>query len=325
MKTSDKNDKVKIKVQKVASKSKKLKFPIGFIETDQLSKLAKEIIEAQRVFAELIKPIQEGWKKVSLLMSKHIVFQDELWRSWFELYRWVSESGIDFKKVIENRIKISIQDAAKVLKKYKWVITPSLPAVFVFDVVEIGKRRGNQLKVLNKLFVEHFSLNNFKELKLLIDGWRNNRIFDPRKKIFRDCVFALENRKRTFNPSNIVLPTLIAQIDGILVEFMKEKGHSYDIKRRKWIDKTGKFVDKKRWFQKQTSVLQKDAMIDLSNEIFLNFLLQKAFPTHPLKSPFSFNRHKILHGENLKYGTIDNTIRAFLILDFLYMVTSEIC
>ena len=64
-------------------------------------------------------------------------------------------------------------------------------------------------------------------------------------------------------------------------------------------------------------------MLDLANEIFLNILFQIAYPGKPLKTPFTFNRHKIIHGEYLKYGRIDNTIRAFLILDFLATLSNK--
>lgn len=321
MKTSDKNDKVKIKVQKVALKLKKLKFPIGFIESDQLSKLAKEIIEAQRVFAEQIRSIIENWKSVSQFISKQFEIKEEVLKRWIEWNREISKSGLDFMEAIEKSVEVSIQEAARVLRKYKWVITPSLPAVFVFDVVKIGNRKRNQRKVLNQLFVEHFSSNDFREMDLLIAQWEKNKILKPRTKIFRDCIFVLRMKKRKFNPSNIVLPTLIAQIDGILTEFMKNKGLFFDTKERKWKDNKGKIIYKKMWFKEQVKSTKENAMTELSNEIFLNLLLQKAYPIHPLKSPFSFNRHKILHGENLRYGRIDNTIRAFLILDFLDTIT----
>jgi len=58
---------------------------------------------------------------------------------------------------------------------------------------------------------------------------------------------------------------------------------------------------------------------ELANEVFLNILFQGSQRGEPLKTPFTFNRHKIMHGEYVKYGRIDNTIRAFLILDFLLL------
>jgi len=62
-----------------------------------------------------------------------------------------------------------------------------------------------------------------------------------------------------------------------------------------------------------------------------DYLFSQAFPygqSNPVKKNeipqkvkyrpfFQFSRHKIMHGEDLQFGTIDNVIRAFLLLDFL--------
>lgn len=62
-------------------------------------------------------------------------------------------------------------------------------------------------------------------------------------------------------------------------------------------------------------------------EFFTNF--RKAIKTYHQKQverlQITFNRHKIMHGEYLKYGRIDNTIRAFLILDFLATLSNKGC
>ena len=154
-----------------------------------------------------------------------------------------------------------------------------------------------------------------------MDGLETNEIFKPRIKIFRDCVSVMRNAKGKYNPSTIVLPTLIAQIDGIRREFMEQI-------RREFMEQNGlSFNPKKRnvvgwkvWFKGQTS---NQELLDLANDIFLNILFQKSQPGRPLETPFTFNRHKIMHGEYLKYGRIDNTIRAFLISDFLATLSNK--
>jgi hypothetical protein len=189
-------------------------------------------------------------------------------------------------------------------------------------VVKIGGRKGNQRKIINRLYVDYYSSNNFEHLESLVDGWETNEIFKPRMKILRDCVFVMKNAKGKYNPSNIVLPTLIAQIDGILKEFMVQEGLLFDVKKRKWKDKNGEVVYWKEWLEDQT---QNQELYDLTlaNDIFLNTLFQKAYTGEPLGTPFTFNRHKIIHGEFLKYGRIDNTIRALLILDFLATLSNK--
>lgn len=53
-------------------------------------------------------------------------------------------------------------------------------------------------------------------------------------------------------------------------------------------------------------------------------ICQKSQIGKPLEAPFTFSRHKILHGGYVKYGRIDNTIRAFLVLDFLASLMGQL-
>ena len=164
---------------------------------------------------------------------------------------------------------------------------------------------------MNRLFVDYFSSGNFRNLENLVNGWKANKIFRPRMKIFRDCVFIMRNTKgKKHNPSNVVLPTLIAQIDGIRIKFMNQHGLSFNSKQRVW----------KNFYKTQTS---NQKLLSLANDIFLNLLFQTSQAGQPLKVPFIFNRHKIMHGEYIRYGSISNAIRAFLILDFLATVSKK--
>jgi hypothetical protein len=239
-------------------------------------------------------------RNLSEVLTPKIIF----WQRWVEQNKKLFDSYAKFWHAFQKQYRIAEQEAIQILSKYKWFITPSLPLDFVFEAVKIGRGRGNQRKAINRLFVDYFSSENFKNLEKLVDGWETNKIFKPRMKVFRDCVFAMRNAKDECNPSNFVLPTVIAQIDGIRIEFMDQNGLSFWTKDKVW----------KGWFKGQTP---NQELLDLANDIFLNILFQKSQPGKPLKTPFTFNRHKIMHGEYLRYGRIDNTIRAFLILDFL--------
>ena len=101
---------------------------------------------------------------------------------------------------------------------------------------------------------------------------------------------------------------LISQIDGILTDFAKQLGVENADRRR------DKF---KQDFRSKTGKDIFSVVSELDNDILLDLLFQTSYPGQPLKNPFSFNRHKIAHGEFLSYGRFDNTLRAFLILDFL--------
>jgi len=52
-------------------------------------------------------------------------------------------------------------------------------------------------------------------------------------------------------------------------------------------------------------------------EIINDGLFQQAFHGEGQKNPSFLSRHKILHGENIEYGTLENAIKLFLILNYL--------
>ena len=269
-----------------------------------------------------LKSAIEQYQLTARIVSEYLAPRINFWQNWVEQNRNIFDTYRRFWQTFQKEYQIPEQEATPILRKYKWFITPSLPQTLILRVVKIGGRKDNQRKIINRLYVDYYSSNNFEHLESLVDGWETNEIFKPRMKILRDCVFVMKNAKGKYNPSNIVLPTLIAQIDGILKEFMVQEGLLFDVKKRKWKDKNGEVVYWKEWFEDQT---QNQELYDLTlaNDIFLNTLFQKAYTGEPLGTPFTFNRHKIIHGEFLKYGRIDNTIRALLILDFLATLSNK--
>lgn len=285
-----------------------------------ISKVAEQFEKAQLSILESLRPIIGQCLLNARFLSEVLTPQIVFWQNWVEQNKTIFDSYARYWQSFQQKYKIAKQDAIRILRKYKWFVTPSLPIDFIFKVVKIGRRRGNQRKAINRLFVDYFSSNNFENLEALVEGWETNEIFKPRMKIFRDCLSVIRDAKGKYNPSTIVLPTLIAQIDGIQIEFMEKNGLSFDPKKRKWKDKEGNVVDWKTWYKSQTS---NQELLDLANDIFLNILFQKSQPGRPLETPFTFNRHKIMHGEYLKYGRIDNTIRVFLILDFLAILSNK--
>lgn len=270
-----------------------------FIPKGEYSKLFKQLIETRERIEETLKPV------IAQFLS-----QIESCQRWIEEHEELFKSNIIYWQNFETQFKIPKEEAFQILWKYKWLISPNTPAIFIFKVIEIGRKKGNQRGAINKLFVNYYSSNNSAELENLVECWNENEIFKSRIKIFRDCISTLRMKGNHFNPSNLVIPTLIAQIEGILKEFMKKMELSW---KRKWKEDWDKLL------KEQNS----NQLYEVANDIFLDILFQKSIPGKPLENPFTFNRHKIMHGEYIKYGRIDNTIRAFLILDFLENISRE--
>jgi hypothetical protein len=95
-------------------------------------------------------------------------------------------------------------------------------------------------------------------------------------------------------------------MEGVWEDYLRNKGVTY---------KGGK--ERKEIFKKIKTLIVPDKFDDIANNILLDVLFQESYKGRKLATPFNFNRHKILHGENVRYGRKNYLIRAFLVLDFL--------
>jgi hypothetical protein len=277
----------------------------------EVTGFVQNLKETQLSVVESMKPFVEQARSAALMIDKIIKPQIEVWQNWAKENQSIFNSFRDYWKTFQEQYKITEKEAIKILREYKWFVTPSMPTVFVSEVVKIGKKRDNRSGEINKLFIDYFCSDDYRELESLVNGWNSNDIFKPRMKIIKDCIRGIRNARRGCNPSNFVLPPLIAQIDGVLQDYMEKNGLSFV--NKKWTDSSGKKVEWKDFYRNLP--LNQD-LDELSKDIFIDLLFQTSYRGDKVGPPF-FNRHKIMHGENIVYGRKDNTIRAFLVLDFL--------
>ncbi len=212
-----------------------------------------------------------------------------------------------FKKTLEV-YNLSKERSISLLKKYKWFISPNLPPSIMVDILRIDNEKTNRVKKINLLFIRIFSDNKWINLEDMIKIWSNNPFFKKRIKIFEDCLYILkESYTKKVNITNVLLPTLISQIDGIWLDYLISKGMNLN----------ATYSGRKIFHSNLNSVVLNSEFDSLANDIFFEILFQHSIYGIPLANPFNFNRHKILHGEYYNYGKKVYLIRAFLILDFL--------
>lgn len=287
----------------------------------EIKNLSEQLRDTQFHFIESFKPIIEQYRLVSEIIKESLRPQIDFWQRWAEINKSVFQNFSKYWTEFQQIYSIAEQKAVKVLQKYKWFITPSFPMPFILDVMELEKKKDRQDKSINKLFVNYFEAKNWQNLEMVVCRWKSNPLFKKRYKIITDCVEIIKLAdKKGINGANIVLPTLITQIDGILTDFLNSKGISWDCDYDDWVDsKSGKVkrIGRKTQFKNTVPKILTTQFDDLASDIFLNILFQKSQKGKPLATPFNFNRHKIIHGENIKYGRKDYLIRAFMIIDFL--------
>lgn len=225
---------------------------------------------------------------------------------------------------LNKHYDIPMKQALNCLNKYSWFISPNMSYDMIFDVLEICEDDvAHKKSRINNLFVDYFLDDDCRELTNLIKIWEGNSLFKRRNKIFRDCVNVIKNANPIFNYSNLVVPVLITQIDGIQRDFMEKNNLKIEYGKVKFLDDTKYLDGQVKWDEYFRNLTNGDEILDAMNDIFLNVLFQKTMPGEDYKTSIHFSRHKILHGENFRYGRKDYTIRCFMILDFLYEISLE--
>lgn len=232
--------------------------------------------------------------------------------------------------IVENFARISGINFASfndrlntILSRHMLYLTPRLldDTEFIDSFLEILDKDKYKENEIYRLFWGYFSKNNYANLSIMIRSWSDNVYFTKRMKIFNTSLrfLRLSSELRGVNSSLLIIPTLLPQIENVKEEFCRE--YIYEIKsggKTKWKNSCGGEFDKKESaeYDHLSQLLEDDCGVKLFESLFESSIYEK----EPLSS-VTFNRNKILHGQQLNYGRKENLIRCFLLLDILDCIT----
>lgn len=257
--------------------------------------------------------------------------QISFWNDWLnnnrQIFKFYEDSNA-FWKNVRKHYNISKKKALTCIKKYNWFISPSMDPSIVYNIVSVCKSDSkSKWGDINHVFYDYFLEDDCEKLNLFVDNWSSNPIFEGRMKIIRDCVEIIKNHPKNVNFSNLVVPVLISQIDGIQMEFMNQRGLKVDKKKvvcdfegNRKKDEHGQNIKHRQYIRELTS---NDEFLDAMNDVFLDVLFQHTERGEDHKTSIKFSRHKIMHGEHFTYGRKYNAIRYFMILDFFHGLSLE--
>ena len=281
------------------------------LETLPLARISEQIV---RIGENVSRVLSSG---VFETIGKQVIALNEVYQKWIDQHKDIFENIGKYWASVWQNYKIAEDEAISVLKKYKWFITPSIPINIVFNLMQLEKKKGRQDKAVNNLFIDYFSMNNWQSLEEMVNSWESCLIIRKRLKILRDSVQTLKIvRNKNINPSHLILPTLIAQIDGVLSDYLRSKNIPWSCSYDDFINGRGRVirVGRKSQFRSNNHGILTTPLNDLANIVFLDILFQSSRQPN---IPFNFNRHKIMHGEIVNFGRKDYLVRAFMVLDFL--------
>lgn len=266
-----------------------------------------DVLTQLGIYDAFSEAVQTGVANLLNYIKTETQFLERL-NEWVELWRPVSDYFREISEFIDKYPQLEAE-ALDVLKKYHWIPFSTMPDEFLYELILLSRAPGNRTKPINLMYINYFLSNNAANLVEMVDSWRDNPLFLPRMKILRDCVAVTRMSGARLNAANVVLPTLVAQVDGILTDLGQRNGVSLPGKRG---------VQFNSWL---TEVTKDEYFAERMND----FILQVLF--HPTQNgekeipiPYRYNRHKVLHGQHLRYGTLPDLLRTFLVLDYLAQI-----
>lgn len=198
-------------------------------------------------------------------------------------------------------------------KKYGWCLTPDFDLPLLAETVRRANDAGNSNHRLYLVLRDVFRANDFALLEQLVNRMSDG--FHPkRRKILFDCIHALrQHGVKHFNAANLVVPTCITIIDGMLSDFAHECGISNWQNR-----KSGAFARLKGEIESVAYEFDRPAI-----ELIFETLFATAYYGKTPSSGRKFNRHWIAHGNWIEYGRLEHVLRLFLMIRFLDYIIYE--
>lgn len=255
--------------------------------------------------------VSKQYNNLSTLINR-IQPQINIWKNWADTNRNLFQEFINQRQNFLSSYSFDIDLVNQCLNRYQYCVTPALPLNMIFESYELCRNGGNQRNTINQHFYNYFSSDDFSNLDQMVSYWKSTNVLKhTRCKIIKGCVNLLKKDDNSFNAPLLIVPTLVAQIEGIEHELMKKR-ELYPQGGR-WFDSDQNNVTRVQFYENEDM----DLILNSAKSILLEVFYKSVYPGGSLNSPINFNRHKIAHGELLNYGTKYNVIRSFLILDFL--------
>ena len=151
---------------------------------------------------------------------------------------------------------------------------------------------------LKQVILEEYGRDHCDLLKFAVESWLDDDIFSARMPIINDALQAHIDGMFTLS-----VPALLPQIEGIVWEILGICA------QRRIQEKAEQAVKDK--YRPLWGIAEKEAFRQHLGALFA-YIDFKDY-----RQDSRLNRHAILHGVQLNYATVENSLRAFLILDSL--------
>ncbi|MFA5544672.1 MAG: hypothetical protein WDA14_03390 [Sphaerochaetaceae bacterium] len=289
------------------------------IISDRMKGISSHVIEQTEKLQEAIQPIIEVQNKLQREMAPFLEEQNRLIRSLqsFQLpqdllpdmTRFI-QPALDLQRAIQEKfihvyenlhktfreLPPRTQEALLLLGEHGWYLDMRMPLPGLWELKQMLS--DGEVAAVEELLCEYYEDRIDKIEESIMEKYPN------RQKIIKAAFNA--HRKGEYELS---IPVLLAQTDGICKEVFDE----YYFIRTGGKPKTAIYVEK------------------IASDTYKAALLSPLARTLPIGAPenrrpagFSeLNRHMVLHGESLDYGTKVNSLKAISLINYIAHVLSD--
>lgn len=271
-------------------------------QQEQLQKAMQPLIDSQMAFQKSLEPIladQEKWRKLSISFE-------------FPKYAFpdlgpLAQQAENFRRALEGVISPAFEELQRSLKElpprtqeailllgaHGWYLDLEMPFPSLWELKK-ALEEGN-VKEAEDALVEYFE-ERLDEIEASIVGR-----FPNREKVIRSAFSA--HRRQEYDLS---IPVLLSQTDGICKEVVNEH---FFIKQNKK-PRTAIYVE-----QVAADTYQAALLSPLAHNLPIGASEKER------GAGFSeLNRHMVLHGESLDYGTKTNGLKAISLINYVVHV-----
>lgn len=243
----------------------------------------RPIVDETNRLTEVLLSIQKSFENVNVILNTSPVFKNPF-LGHIEVLRKIGEN---LKNILEKTPEHFL-----LIAQHGWFIDLEGDLNFASNVAYYIEHE--ELEVANKILEKYYKENLEDIFKKLFNRHPN------RQNIFKEILKSFKNKNY-----NLLVPTVLTQVDGICFDFTKKK---FFIKERR-----------NNFLPEVTSELE--SSIDKFLYLFLS-PLQNQIPIMArekdiYKFPCQLNRHKILHGISTDYGNEINSLKVISLLKYL--------
>lgn len=167
-----------------------------------------------------------------------------------------------------------------------------------------------------KRYIDDFMVSRYDQnaILTLFNNWSRYNWIEDRMSILKEAITA-----HNMQMYNISIPTLLAQCEGVIAVAFEHKGrmnHKANSKRKK----SGNTLED--YLSIMISEVGEDSFAIGVKEFYLEYMLVGFEHGYKIKSPLG--RNAILHGGDIKYGTVSNSLKAILMFNELLITLNSV-